>query len=216
MPMIRVAVYIDGFNLYHAIDAMCRVQRGEIDYVKWVNLRCLMEQFTDPKVHQIVGVNYFSAYMTWHPARESRHREYVKALAWANVKPVMGRFKEKDAYCKSCKATYMAREEKESDVNIATHLVSDAYEGVFDQAFLVTNDSDLIGPLRFMRGRFPKLKIKLIVPPLRRHSKELWALATHHGAILQQHLEKCLLPAEATDTAGNVIFRRPKEYDPPV
>jgi hypothetical protein len=75
-----------------------------------------------------------------------------------------GPLQEKDAFCKSCKATYRAREEKESDVNIATHLVSDAYEDLFDQAFLVTNDSDLVGPLRFLRARFPKKKVKIIVP----------------------------------------------------
>ncbi len=59
----------------------------------------------------------------------------------------MGRFKKKEAYCKSY---YIAREEKESDVNIATCLVSDAYDNKFDQAFLVTNNSDLLGPVRLV------------------------------------------------------------------
>ena len=213
--MIRVACYVDGFNLYHAIDSMCRIQRGKIDHLKWVDLRALAQCFMDPHVHRLDSLNYFSAFMEWHPARETRHREYIKALEWSGAKAILGRFKEKDAYCKSCKSTYMAREEKESDVNIATHMVSDAYEDKFDQAFLVTNDSDLIGPMRFLRGRFPKKGIKVIAPPLRRHSKELWALATHKAAILQTHIEKCLFPMDATDAAGNMVFKRPKEYDPP-
>jgi uncharacterized LabA/DUF88 family protein len=215
MPKIRVACYIDGFNVYHAIDDMSRVQRGKLNYLKWVDLWSLMERFIDPNVHEIRAINYFSAYMTWHPDREARHRQYVKALEARGVKTVMGRFKEKDAYCKNCKTTYMAREEKESDVNIATHLISDAYEDEFDQAFLVSNDSDLLGPLRLLRSRFPKKRLKIIAPPLRRHSKELWALGTHRAAIKPEHLERCLFPAEVRDAGSNVIAQRPPEYDPP-
>jgi uncharacterized LabA/DUF88 family protein len=215
MTKIRVACYVDGFNIYHAIDDMSRAQRGALNHLKWLDLRSLMERFSDPNVHDIGEITYFSAYMKWHADREARHKEYVKALVSRDVKPIMGRFKEKDAYCKNCKSVYKAREEKESDVNIATHLVSDAYEGKFDQAFLLSNDSDLLGPIKLVRSRFPKLGLKIIAPPLRRHSKELWAAATHRAAISPQHLERCLLPAEGRDAAGGVVFQRPREYDPP-
>jgi len=47
---IRVACFVDGFNLYHAIDEMDREE------LKWVNLWKLMESFIDPTIHQIVGV----------------------------------------------------------------------------------------------------------------------------------------------------------------
>jgi cytochrome c556 len=67
----------------------------------------------DPAQHTLAGLNYFSAYMNWHPEREARHREYIKAIEWSGAKAVLGRFKEKDAYCKSCRSTYRAREEKE-------------------------------------------------------------------------------------------------------
>jgi uncharacterized LabA/DUF88 family protein len=215
MTRIKVACYVDGFNVYHAIDDMSRAQQGALNYLKWLDLRSLMERFSDPHIHAIGEITYFSAYMKWHPDREARHREYVKALVSRGITPIMGRFKEKDAYCKNCRSTYKAREEKESDVNIATHLVGDAYEGRYDHAFLVTNDSDLLGPLRWVRDRFPKLKLKIIAPPLRRHSKELWAVATHRAAILPEHLERCLLPAEGRDAAGKIVFQRPREYDHP-
>ena len=132
MTEIRVACYIDGFNVYHAIDDMSRGQRGTLNHLKWLDLWALMECFTDPNIHKVAAVNYFSAFMEWHPERAGRHAEYVKALQWRGVKPVMGRFKEKDAFCKNCKTTYTAREEKESHVNVATHLVSDAYDDKFD------------------------------------------------------------------------------------
>jgi uncharacterized LabA/DUF88 family protein len=213
--MKRVVCYVDGFNLYHAIEAMCRIQRGKIDHLKWVDLCALTKCFMDPAQHTLAGLNYFSAYMDWHPEREARHREYIKAIEWSGAKAVLGRFKEKDAYCKSCRSTYRAREEKESDVNIATHIVSDAYENRFDQAFLISNDSDLIGPMRFIRARFPDKGLKVIAPPLRRHSKELWALATHRATIKQQHLEACLFPERVFNKQGDEIFHRPSQYDPP-
>ncbi len=172
-----------------------------------------MCKFIDPNVHVVLDVNYFSAYMTWHPDREARHRSYVKALEHVNVKPIMGQFKKKDAFCKNCKTKYPAREEKESDVNIATFLISDAYEDKFDQAFLVTNDSDLLGPLRLIRERFPKKGLKIIAPPFRMHSKELWGLATHRAQILQSHIEACRLPETAHDEDGTVKFVCPSEYE---
>ena len=143
-----------------------------------------------------------------------RHREYIKALIHVGVKPVLGRFKEKDAFCKSCKSNYKAREEKESDVNIATHLISDAYEDKFDQAFLISNDSDLLGPIKFIRAKFPTKKLKIICPPTRRHSKELWALATHRASVEEVHLQNSLLSEQEIDIRGGIIFKRPHEYDP--
>lgn len=208
----RVCCYIDGFNVYHAIDDVNRAQRGALSHLKWLNLRALMCQFIDPNVHDVLDVNYFSAYTTWHPDREARHRQYVAALDYVGVNAVMGQFKKKDAYCKNCKTTYTAREEKESDVNIATYLISDAYDDKFDQAFLVTNDSDLLGPVRLVRARFPKKGLKMIAPPFRRHSKELWALATHRTQIQQPHLEACRLPETAQAEDGTVKFTCPPEY----
>ncbi len=213
--MIKVACYIDGFNIYHAIDEANRASRGALNHLKWVNLRELMAQFTDPKAHEIVSVKLFTAFPTWNREREMRHREFVKAQAHFGVEAIFGQFKNKDGYCKICKSTYLVREEKESDVNIAMHLVADAYRGIFDQAFLVTNDSDLLGPVRLVRSNFPEKRMKIISPPFRRHSKELWAAATHRAKIDKVHLERCLLPQSSLKSNGTSAFVRPTEYDPP-
>ena len=42
-------------------------------------------------------------------------------------------------------------EEKGSDVNIAAHLVNDGHKQLFDVAVLITNDSDLLEPLKIVR-----------------------------------------------------------------
>lgn len=56
-------------------------------------------------------------------------------------------------------ATFMAsvarREEKGSDVNVASHLLIDVLENVIDAAIVISNDSDLEFPIREARNRVP-------------------------------------------------------------
>ena len=106
-------VKIDGFNVYHAIDDISRASRGAENYLKWVDLRKLMEIFTDRAIHQIVSIKYFSAYATWMTGPYARHQIYVKALRSCKVEVVLGQFKEKDFYCKNCKTTFRGHEEKD-------------------------------------------------------------------------------------------------------
>lgn len=49
----------------------------------------------------------------------------------------------------------LSREEKGSDVNVATHLLLDVMGGAVDAAVVVSNDSDLELPLRCARERVP-------------------------------------------------------------
>jgi len=212
--MIRVSCYIDGFNLYHAIDDMSRASRGELNHLKWLDLCKLMAVFTDDQIHKIDHIKYFSAYATWKPKQHERHQIYTKALASVGIQMIMGQFKEKEIYCPLCKLTHTGHEEKESDVNIAVHLVADAYIDAFDQAFIVTRDSDLSGPIRYIRDHFPKKKVKIIAPPQRGHSKELWALANSRASISKEHLAKCLFPEILVDAKGAKICTRPTAYAP--
>jgi hypothetical protein len=52
-------------------------------------------------------------------------------------------------------ASFMHREEKGSDVNVATHLLWDVLLGQVDAAVVISNDSDLTLPLAKARGRVP-------------------------------------------------------------
>ena len=52
-------------------------------------------------------------------------------------------------------ASVSHREEKGSDVNLATHLLLDVLGGTVGAAIVVTNDSDLKLPLREARQRVP-------------------------------------------------------------
>ncbi len=51
--------------------------------------------------------------------------------------------------------SYAHREEKGSDVNVASHLLVDVLGGQVDAAVVISNDSDLRFPIQFARGHVP-------------------------------------------------------------
>ena len=53
-------------------------------------------------------------------------------------------------------ARVIKTEEKGSDVNLATHLLHDAHMGRFEVAVVVSNDSDLLEPIKIVRERLHK------------------------------------------------------------
>jgi uncharacterized LabA/DUF88 family protein len=127
----------------------------------------------------------------------------------------MGRFKEKTAYCSKCHHKWIGHEEKQSDVNIALWMFREAYRSSYDEAFLVSQDSDLAPALELIK-EMPKVRrIKLIGTPARPHSKELAHSATKLVKITIRHLEKSLLPEEILDAKGKLVAKRPAKYDPP-
>lgn len=96
-------------------------------------------------------------------------------------------------------------EEKGSDVNLATHLLCDAYENLFDIAIVVTNDSDLVMPIQQIRNRLGKKVILLC--PYRRFSFELRNNVDGVRPIRTGILSAAQFPATLTDANGT--FSKP-------
>jgi hypothetical protein len=70
--------------------------------------------------------------------------------------PVMVRDGSGDEVADACfLVSVLNREEKGSDVNVATHLLLDVLRGEVDAAVVVSNDSDLELPLRYAREHMP-------------------------------------------------------------
>ena len=209
----RVMCFVDGFNLYHAVANLKQ------PHLKWFDLRKLIESFTDPAQHDLCAVFYFSAFATWLPGSHARHQQYVEALRANGTTPVMGHFKAKDRDCRSCGAQWTGHEEKETDVNIALWLLNQAYKDGFDEAFIVSRDSDLTPAIKMLLHEFPGKRVKIISPPNAGHSKEMAQLVGKKklASIKEIHLTRCLMSAtvECPNT-GLVVARRPKEYDPPI
>ena len=113
--------YVDGFNLYHAIDNLKRPA------LKGVNLWALAESLLR-KRERLASVEYFSAYAKWLPDKYRRHQIYVRALEAAGVTANMAHFKERDVTCRSCGHTWVSREEKETDVRLALKIFEHAVD----------------------------------------------------------------------------------------
>jgi len=131
----------------------------------------------------------------------------------------MGQFKAKDRSCRSCGAKWIAHEEKETDVNIALWLLCEAYEDNFDEAFVISRDSDLTPAVRMVVEGFPNKSIKIISPPNAGHSKEMAQLVGDKklASIKPIHLERSLLPEKIhSPDSGLVLVERPTVYSPPL
>lgn len=207
--MVRIAVYFDGFNLYHAIDELKR------PHLKWVDLSALAHSMCR-EGEDLVKTAYFSAYATWMPDAYSRHRAYVRALESRAVDCHMARFSEKRAHCKACGSHWTTHEEKETDVHFSLTLLEDAIDGVFDRAIIVSADSDHAPAVRRVLFRHPEKRILVATPPGRRaRARELIKAGRSTLEITQGRLARCLLPRLIYDKAGAIIASRPPSYDPP-
>lgn len=205
--VIRVVCLVDGFNLYHALDAL------NAPHLKWLDLRAIAARHTLARSEELREVYYFSAYATWLPEARRRHEAYVKALESRGVTAVMGHFKEKARSCRSCKATWKAHEEKETDVNIALYLLRLAYRDEFDRCILVTRDSDLAPAVRTVLADFPEKKVTILCPPERGHSAELLEAAGRQKAkMTRDQLEACQLPDSVFGVDGGLLASRPAAY----
>ena len=165
---MRAILYVDGFNLYHAIDDL------KDDRLKWLSLRSLAERIIQKKSETLAGVVYFSAYAHFRtpkdPSVVQRHRHYVAALQSTNVEIIMGNFKTKPKQCRKCFTRWEAHEEKETDVNIAVRLVCDAYQDLYDVAYVLSADTDLVPAMKCVRGVIGKSgtskQVTAVFPPM--------------------------------------------------
>jgi uncharacterized LabA/DUF88 family protein len=90
-------------------------------------------------------------------------------------------------------------------VNLATHLIRDAYENAFDVAVLVTNDSDLLAPVDLVRNRLGKTVG--VLNPQKHPAIALTKAATFIKTIRSGVLRASQLPEDLTDERGT--FSKP-------
>jgi hypothetical protein len=91
-------------------------------------------------------------------------------------------------------------EEKGSDVNLATHLVHDAWAGKFEAAAVLSNDTDLVEPIRIVTKEINKPVVILCAAP-RGAAPALKAVATDVFHISHTHLKSSLFPPTIPGTS---------------
>ena len=150
----KTIVYIDGFNLYY---------RLKNTHCKWLDLKSLCDLCLDSAKHKIIKIKYFTALVKENikdPSNTIRQQLFLRALRTIpNLEIILGQFKERQVkgfLCDENKKTIAGKivtikkwEEKETDVNIAVHLMEDAYahKDMYECSILFSNDTDLKMPL---------------------------------------------------------------------
>ena len=99
-------------------------------------------------------------------------------------------------------------EEKGSDVNLATHLLYDGFRNDYEVAVIVSNDSDLLEPIRIVRNELGK-KVGILNP----HQRPSRALLPHIDfmkRIRSGALAAAQFPPSLTDSHGT--FHKPTAW----
>jgi uncharacterized LabA/DUF88 family protein len=171
----RTIVYVDGFNFYYG------QMRGTP--WKWLDPEALFRNVLGPQ-NDLVRVKYFTARVQptdSDPDVHVRQDTYLRAMAahCPLVEAHFGHFLRhripmEHANPPPLRVEVWKNEEKGSDVNLALHVLNDAWRNDYDCAVIVSNDSDLAEALRLVKSQHGKV-IGLITPgaPTRKTSWQL-------------------------------------------
>jgi uncharacterized LabA/DUF88 family protein len=209
---MKTIVYIDAFNLYYG----CLKNTP----YRWLDLNKLAINLL-PK-DEIYQIKYFTAKVSARPRdpdQPVRQQIYLRALetlpnltikyghylttkVWMPlVTPINGREV----------AEVFKTEEKGSDVNLATHLIHDGHKGAYELAVVISNDSDLVEPIRIVKDELG-LNVGVFNPQMKsKHpSVQLQKTATFFKQIRKSHLEQSLFPDQLQDAKG--VFNKPPSW----
>lgn len=210
---MRTFVYVDGFNLYY------RALKWRRPDCKWLDIRKLCEHILSPE-NRVEKINYYTARVSGRRDQDSpnRQRAYIRAIETLDgVKVHYGNFQAKtkrrplvkpgliDWLCNRTSVEVHDTEEKGSDVNLASHLVRDACQGLFDVGVVVSGDSDLVEPIRIATQELGRI-VGVICPDRHGCSKGMKD-APSFFRYLRSSLERCQLPDSLTGRNGKPILK---------
>lgn len=230
---MRAYVYVDGFNLYYG--CLKKTKHKWLDLNKLVSL--YFPKYTISKIKYFSAVTKSRSNDLQKPVRQQM---YFRALETnKNTEIILGSFLENEVcfyvpektkngsqqnafvkfllnkvYLPLSGSNFLAvkkTEEKGSDVNLASHLVMDAYEKKFDVAIVISNDSDLLEPIRIVNN-MGKLRVRLLNPYKTTQEKlKKTCLSTGIKYIREAALSRSQFPEKMSDSIGN--FHKPKDWN---
>jgi uncharacterized LabA/DUF88 family protein len=200
-----VSCYIDGFNLYHAIEALQK------PCLKWLNLWKLAQSFTRPG-EDLEEVHFFTALSTSDGRKYKRHTNYIAALECTGVTVHRGEFQKVSRFCNRHERTCPFQEEKRTDVGIAVKMLSDAFDGT-DRMLLMTADADRVPTLKAISERYPERNLTLVAPPGRLSlARNLGAIATEYRELTEGRLYANMFARNVYRSDGGFVAAMPADY----
>ena len=205
---LRGGLYVDGFNLYHAINDIGK------PYLKWLSLRRLGNRLMKPFDADVEEIAFCTAFFPGDFGKQKRHDAYVAALRAESVRVIMGHTTKEDVDCRACGNVWKQPREKATDINVALSLFEAATNDRIDIAFLITADTDQVATLKFMGQLYPEKPVVILTPPGRPTHAHLQSLAFKSVKISETDLDLSILPAMITPLVGRLVTR-PEPYTPP-
>jgi uncharacterized LabA/DUF88 family protein len=145
----------------------------------WLDVELLSRNMLQEDSQRLVMTKYFTAPIRHDKNKQDRQNAYLDALRTKPiVQIILGRFERERKECEQCGHPGFAPQEKKTDVNIATNLISDALDDSFDTAIIVSADADLVPAFELVKKLKPKKRLIAAFPP-NRYSKEV--ADTVHG-----------------------------------
>ena len=178
--MEKVFAYIDGFNVYHSLNAYIK-NNNLSNELKWLDIKSVVSFFVNKQFETLENVAFFSAIPTHLKIdKQNRHINYYNALKSIGIEIVDGKFGKKKFkfICKNCHATniyyrchkcgknndFISHEEKESDVSLAIKIISDILTiKELNKIILVSSDTDFIPVVNYILNNTNK-KIIVLFP----------------------------------------------------
>lgn len=218
-------IYVDGFNLYHGCFDNPR-ERSTWRPFRWLDLDALGRRFCHGR--PIGRIRYFTALTDsippGHSTGQARQLIYWRALRTIPHLTIHeGRFavNVKERLCADPASPVpspllphrttpiIEREEKGSDVNLASYLLLDAFKQEYDLAIVISNDSDLAEPIRIVRREFG-VKV-CIVNPRKKLARDLNGVADFYRQIRFEMIRDSQFPPSMSDTVG--AFTKPADWN---
>ena len=210
--LMRTNFYIDGFNLYFG--ALARSSP-----YKWLDLGRLCSRLV-PR-HEVRRIRYFTARVVDRPDRlgqRQRQNTYLRALrtipdlsihqgrfqTHRRRRPLAGPIPGVGRTVEVIETT-----EKSTDVNLATYLLVDGFQGDYEQAVVVSNDSDLALAIRKVRD-VVGLPVGVVNPAPKGPTRMLTESSTFQRHIRATTLSECQFPDTLTDDVGTIT--KPTEW----
>jgi uncharacterized LabA/DUF88 family protein len=204
----RAALYIDGFNLYHAIADL------DVPLIKWASYWHLGESIIKRRSETLVKVVYCTAH-TKNQDKKWRHQQFVKAQEIHGVEVALGHFAGDRRKCNECNNEWWHPTEKAGDINVAIHLMRDGFLDQVDHAYLLTADSDQAATAKMFASQFPNKKLTSVSPPGREPSTHILSHCEQRKIKLNRdHFERCVMPEIVMKEGVKGNARRPREYAP--
>jgi uncharacterized LabA/DUF88 family protein len=225
---LRTNVYIDAFNVYYGCTR-------NTPY-RWLNLARLCEMMLPSNdIHQIKVFTGKVKGRPHDPDQPARQQIYFRALETIpNLTLIYGNFlthrrmmprAESLASGELEYVEVLVTQEKGSDVNLASHMLYDAFVDAYDIAVILSNDSDLAEPVKILRVQMKK-KVGILNPQINRpeyrdaqgkidpekikFSFELRRYAIFYKALTEEALQQSQFPDTLTDRKG--AFHKPPSW----